>query len=57
MVNRILGRSIQAGTVLSGYKSFQDVPASAWYYWDIVEASNSHSHSMDGSTEQWTAIG
>ena len=57
MVNRILGRSIQAGTVLSGYKTFQDVPASAWYYWDIVEASNSHSHSMDGSTEQWTAIG
>ena len=32
MVNRILGRSVQAGTVLRGYQTFQDVPADAWYY-------------------------
>ena len=57
MFNRILGRSVQAGTVLSGYRTFQDVPANAWYYWDIVEASNSHGHSMDGSAEKWTALG
>ena len=26
-------------------------------YWDIVEASNGHGFSMDGSTEKWTAPG
>ena len=57
MVNRILGRSVNADTVVKGYKTFSDVPTGAWYYWDIVEASNGHSFSMNGSTEQWTALG
>lgn len=57
MVNRILGRSASADTVVKGYKTFSDVPTGAWYYWDIVEASNGHSFSMDGSTEKWTALG
>ena len=57
MVNRILGRSASAGTVLRGYKTFQDVPADAWYYWELVEASTSHSFRMDGSMEKWTAVG
>ncbi len=57
MVNRILGRSANADTVVKGYKTFSDVPTGAWYYWDIVEASNGHSFSMDGSTERWTALG
>ena len=57
MVNRILGRSASAGTVLRGYQTFQDVPSDAWYYWDLVEASTSHSFHMDGSTEKWTALG
>lgn len=57
MVNRILGRSASADTVVNGYKTFSDVPANAWYYWDIVEASNAHAFSLDGSTERWTALG
>ncbi len=57
MVNRILGRSASADTVVKGYKTFSDVPTGAWYYWDIVEASNGHSFSMNGSTEKWTALG
>jgi len=57
MVNRILGRSANADTVVKGYKTFSDVPNGAWYYWDIVEASNGHSFSMNGSTEKWTALG
>lgn len=56
MVNRILGRSASAGTVVDGYKTFSDVPANAWYYWDIVEASNDHAFRLDGSTEHWTAL-
>ena len=57
MVNRILGRSASADTVVNGYKTFSDVAAGAWYYWDIVEASNDHTFNLDGSTEKWTALG
>lgn len=57
MVNRILGRSASADTVVKGYKTFSDVPYGAWYYWDVVEASNAHSFDRDGSTEKWTALG
>ena len=57
MVNRILGRSVNADTVLRGYKSFEDVPAGSWYYWDVVEASNTHSYNRNGSTEKWNALG
>ena len=57
IVNRILGRSASADTVVNGYKTFSDVAAGAWYYWDIVEASNAHTFNLDGSTERWTALG
>ena len=57
MVNRILGRSASSTTVLNGYKTFSDVTPDAWYYWDIVEASNLHTFHMDGSAEKWTALG
>ncbi|MDE7245684.1 MAG: S-layer homology domain-containing protein [Oscillospiraceae bacterium] len=57
MVNRILGRSVSAETVTGGYKTFEDVPVGSWYYWDVVEASNSHNYSRNGSTETWTALG
>jgi len=43
--------------VIKVYKTCPYVPTGAWYYWDIVEASNGHSFSMNGSTEQWTALG
>ncbi len=57
MVNRILGRSVSAEDVVGGYKTFEDVPAGSWYYWDMVEASNTHTFNRNGSTETWTALG
>ena len=57
MVNRILGRSVSAEDVVGGYKTFEDVPAGSWYYWDLVEASNTHTFNRNGSTETWTALG
>ena len=56
MVNRILGRSASADTVVSGYKTFEDVSVGAWYYWDIVEASTSHNFQMNGAAEKWTSL-
>ncbi len=56
MVNRILGRKASADAVVTGYKTFTDVPAGKWFYWDIVEASNAHTFTMNGSAEKWTAL-
>ena len=56
MVNRILGRSASASTVLRGYKTFEDVHPGAWYYWDVIEASTAHDFTMSGSTEMWTVL-
>lgn len=56
MVNRILNRKASADTVVTGYKTFTDVPAGKWFYWDIVEASNAHNFTMNGSAEKWTAL-
>lgn len=56
MVNRILNRKASADAVVTGYKTFTDVPAGKWFYWDIVEASNAHNFTMSNSSEKWTAL-
>ena len=56
MVNRILNRKASADAVVTGYKTFTDVPAGKWFYWDIVEASNAHNFTMSNSAEKWTAL-
>lgn len=56
MFNRILNRKTSADAVVNGYKTFSDVPAGKWFYWDIVEASNAHDFTRNGSAEKWTAL-
>ncbi len=58
MVNKMLGRSpdkayidANAGTL----KIFPDVAPGFWGFYTIVEASNTHNHTRDGSVETWTA--
>lgn len=34
-------------------KLFDDVSPSAWYYEDVVEASNAHGYEKSGENENW----
>ena len=36
--------------------SFGDVDPSAWYYNDVMEASNSHSYKTNKDVEMWTGV-
>lgn len=70
MVNRLLGRmpvSTSADSCTGAVKSWPDNPKSAWYYGDIMEATNSHNYTLTlnlGNAigadtifcEQWTSI-
>lgn len=55
MLNRILERSASAETVIPGYKVFDDISLNDWFYWDVIEAANSHDYFFD-SVEHWTAL-
>lgn len=57
IVNHMLGRVAdqsyiqeQAGQLVA----FTDVTPAHWAYWNITEATNSHSYEKTGSTETWT---
>lgn len=69
MCNRLLGRIATTDSVngVSGVKQWPDNNAGAWYYYDILEATNSHNYTwtvdvknaVTGEftvTEQWTGI-
>lgn len=56
MFNRILSRKAAKDTVVEGYKVFDDVFESAWYFWNVVEASNGHDHQFLNNRETWTGL-
>ena len=56
IVNRVLGRTADANALAtgSGILHYLDVPATAWYYSAIMEASIRHTYERTGSGETWT---
>ena len=57
MINRILGRNASAKSVIPGYKTFSDIKETDWFYWDIIEAANTHRHDAQDGIEKWTKLG
>ena len=56
MLNRATGRAPKsADAFLSGMKTWSDNAATAWYYLDVQEATNSHAYRSNPS-EYWTAL-
>jgi len=56
LVNRILERGVNLqGLANVQYRTFPDI-AGHWAYFDIIEASNSHSFSLIDDNEIWDAI-
>ena len=60
VINRVLGRSADAGTIASaeGIRIFPDVDSSHWAYLHIMEASISHECGARnaGESESWTSF-
>ena len=58
LVNNVLNRNVDKEGLLPGAKQWSDNPEGTWYYYEVLEATNSHDYTRDeGATaEQWTAL-
>lgn len=58
IINRVLGRAATEGNLLPSLKGFDDVSENAWYYYDILEAANSHTFVLSEKTgyEIWRRL-
>ena len=59
IVNRMLGRAADTAYVDShgsSLRQFADLERAHWAYYDIVEATNGHTYSKPGGTENWTGL-
>lgn len=56
VMNRVLGRSCDKNTVDDGdgIRQFLDVSRTAWYYYDVMEASVRHDYIRGSGSEEWT---
>ena len=57
ILNRILNRGVNETSRLGDFKNFMDNAApSAWYYFEVIEAANSHEYEGRRPNENWLSI-
>ncbi len=58
IINRILVRYVNANGLHADTKQWPDNAKSAWYYYDVLEATNAHdfTRQADGIHENWSSI-
>lgn len=56
-INRMLNRGVDALGLYPGYQQWRDNPKDTWYYYDIIEASTSHTYTGTYPNERWNSIG
>lgn len=56
IINRVLERGVNADGLLANHKNFTDNSTSDWYYYEVIEATNSHDYNGKRPSESWTAL-
>lgn len=59
LINRVLERRVDADGLVDGFKVFPDNKENAWYYYQIIEATNYHNYADRkemSDMEEWTEI-
>lgn len=56
ILNRLLNRGVNEKSTLLNFKNWQDNPVDSWYYYEIIEAGNSHEHMGTRPSENWTKL-
>ncbi len=58
IINRMLTRYVDEEGLHADTKRFTDMDGSEWYYYNVLEATNSHNYERreDGRLEKWTEI-
>ena len=56
IINRVLDRGVNADSTLLDFKKWPDNPKNAWYYYEIIEATNAHEYTGSRPSENWTSL-
>ncbi len=59
LINKVLERRVDAAGLMNGYKVFPDNKENAWYYYQVIEATNNHKYADRknmSDMEKWTEI-
>ena len=56
IINRMLNRGVDANGLMEGFKDWPDNVKNAWYYFDVLEATNDHEYTGARPVEQWTSL-
>lgn len=57
IINRLLVRNVKADGLIDGYVQWPDNPQDAKYYFEVIEATNSHTFErLPDGYEKWTSV-
>jgi uncharacterized repeat protein (TIGR02543 family) len=57
ILNRVLNRGVNENSELLDFRKWPDnADADAWYYYDVIEATNGHTYTGERPEEQWQSI-
>ena len=58
IINRVLVRYVDEAGLVDGYVKWPDNSAAQWYYYNVIEATNSHDYEREANKhlEKWTQI-
>lgn len=56
IINRVLNRGVNEKSELMNFKVWPDNEPSAWYYYEVIEASNEHEYTGSRPSENWTSL-
>ena len=58
IINRVLVRYVDEAGLVDGYVQWPDNDPAAWYYYNVIEATNSHDFEREAGKhlENWTEI-
>ena len=56
IINRVLDRGVSQSSTLLSYHVWPDNDPTAWYYYEIIDATNAHEYTGTRPNENWTKI-
>ena len=56
IINRVLNRGVNEKSELMNFRAWPDNDPSAWYYYEVIEASNEHEYTGSRPSENWTSL-
>ena len=56
IINRVLNRGVNEKSELMNFRLWPDNDPSAWYYYEVIEASNEHEYTGSRPSENWTSL-